>query len=52
MTFCTKNCIGPKPLHIVFNKEDGSIEDYSGTKYLVLFVFKNIMPFSVGLDIL
>ena len=29
--------IGAKPLRIIFDKVDGFIRDYGGTKYLVLF---------------
>ena len=29
--------IGPKPLHIRFDKIDGFIRVYDGTRYLVLF---------------
>ena len=32
--------IGAKPLYIMFDKVDGFINDYDGTKYLVLFGFK------------
>ena len=32
-----KNLIGAKPLHIMFNKIDGFIRVYNGTRYLVLF---------------
>ena len=32
-----KTLIGPKPLSIRFNKIDGSIIIYDGTRYLVLF---------------
>ena len=32
-----KTLIGAKPLRIMFNKVDGFIRDYDGTKYLVLF---------------
>ena len=32
-----KTSIGTKPLCIVFDKLDGFIRDYEGTKYLVLF---------------
>ena len=34
--FC-KTLIGAKPLRILFDKVDGFIRDYHGTKYLVLF---------------
>ena len=29
--------IGAKPLRIIYNKLDGFVRDYDGTKYLVLF---------------
>ena len=32
-----KNLIGAKPVDILFNKIDGFIRDYDGTKYLALF---------------
>ena len=32
-----KTLIGPKPLHMRFDKVDGSIRVYDGTGYLVLF---------------
>ena len=32
-----KSLIDSKPLHIRFNKIDGSIRGYDGTRYLVLF---------------
>ena len=32
-----KNLIGAKSLQIIFDKIDGFISDYNGTKYLVLF---------------
>ena len=32
-----KNLIGAKPLYIMFNKIDGFIRVYNGTRYLVLF---------------
>ena len=32
-----KNLIDAKPLSIMFNKVDGLLRDYDGTKYLVLF---------------
>ena len=32
-----KTLTGTKPLQINFHKEDGSIRDYDGTKYSVLF---------------
>ena len=38
-----KNWIGAKPLHIMFDKVNGFIRDYDGTKYLVLFSSKYMM---------
>ena len=35
-----KTLIGAKPLRIMFDKVDGFIRDYDGTKYLVLFVLE------------
>ena len=32
-----KTLIGAKPLRIMFDKVDGIVRDYNGTKYLVLF---------------
>ena len=32
-----KTLIGGKPLRFIFNKVDGFIEDYGGSKYLALF---------------
>ena len=32
-----KTLIGAKPLHISFNKVDGLIRVYDGTRYLVFF---------------
>ena len=48
-----KNFIDDKTLRIRFNKIDGFIKDYDGTRYLVLFGSKkNIIPFTTGLYIL
>ena len=38
-----KILIGAKPLHIMFDKVNGFIRDYDGTKYLVLFSSKYMM---------
>ena len=43
--------IGPKPLYIRFDKIDGFIR-IDGTRYLVLFGPKNMMLFTIALDIL
>ena len=32
-----KTLIGAKPLRVMFDKVDGIVRDYNGTKYLVLF---------------
>ena len=32
-----KTLIDGKPLRLIFNKVDGFIEDYGGSKYLALF---------------
>ena len=40
------------PLRITFDKVDGFITVYDGTEYLVLFASENMIPFTVGLDIL
>ena len=37
MTFRKKNFIGAKPLRIRFDKVDGFIRVYYGTKYLISF---------------
>ena len=37
MIFHKKTLIGSKPLLIRFDKRDGSIRIYEGTRYLVLF---------------
>ena len=44
MTFCTKMFSGVKPSHILFDKVNGFIRFYDGTKYLILFGLENIMP--------
>ena len=36
-----KNLIGPKPLRIIFDKIDGFIRTYDGTRYLTLFGSEN-----------
>ena len=35
-----RTLIDPKPLHIRFNKVDGFIRVYNGTKYIILFGLK------------
>ena len=37
MIFHKKSLTGPKPLHVRFNKIDGFIRIYDGTRFLVLF---------------
>ena len=44
--------MGAKPVRIRFDKVNGFIRIYDGTKYLVLFGPEKMMPFSIGLDIL
>ena len=43
-----KTLIGAKPLPIKFDKVDGFIIDYDGTKYSFYLALKNMMPFSIG----
>ena len=43
---------GSKPLHIIFDKVNGFIRIFGGIIYLVLFGPKNMMPFTIELDIL
>ena len=47
-----KSFMGAKPLCIRFDKVDRFIETFDGTRYLALFVLKNMMKFIIGLDIL
>ena len=47
-----KVLIGAKPLRTRFDKADGFIRVYDGTRYLALFALKNMMPFKIRLDIL
>ena len=47
-----KSLIDSMPLRITFDKVDGFITVYDGTEYLVLFASENMIPFTVGLDIL
>ena len=50
-----KTLIGGKPLHIMFDKVDGFIRDYDGTKYLGLFcpekygAFFKLVRYLIGL---
>ena len=47
-----KTLIGFKPWYIRFDKIDGFIRVYDGTRYLLLFGAENMIPFTTGLDIL
>ena len=47
-----KSLIDHKPLRIRFDKIDGFIRIYDGTRYSVLFRGENMIPFTTGLDIL
>ena len=40
-----KTTTGAKPLRIMFNKVDGFIRNYGGSKYLVLFDAKKVVTF-------
>ena len=44
--------IGAKPFRIRFDKVDGIIRVFYGTRYLILLALKNMIPFVIGLDIL
>ena len=46
-----KSLIDSEPLDTRFNKIDGFIRVYDGTRYYYLEV-KNMIPFTTGLDIL
>ena len=45
-----KILVGPKPLHIRFDKADGFIRISGGTRYLALLGSKNMMLFTIELD--
>ena len=47
-----KSLIDSKPLRIRFNKIDGFIRVYDGTRSLVLFGSEKKISFTTGLDIL
>ena len=47
-----KTLIGPVPLRIRFNKEDGFIRICDGTRYLKFLGLKNMTLFPIELDIL
>ena len=44
-----KTLIGTKPLRIRFDKIEGFIRIYDGTRYLVLLCLKNMMLFTIEL---
>ena len=44
--------ISAKPLRIRFNKVNGFIRVYDGTRYLVYLKMKNMISFTTRLDIL
>ena len=44
--------MGAKPIHTRFNKMDGFTRVLAGTRYLVLFGGKNMIPFTTGFNIL
>ena len=43
-----KSLIGSRPLCIRFDKIDGFIRIYDGTRYLMLFGSENMIPFATG----
>ena len=47
-----KTLIDAKPLLISFDKLEGFIRVYDGTRFLVLLVLKIMILFTIGLDIL
>ena len=47
-----KTLFGSKPLHIIIDKVNGFIRIFDGIRYLVFFGPKNMMPFTIELDIL
>ena len=47
-----KILLGTKPLDITFDKVDGFIRVYDGSKYFLLFDTENIISFMIRLDIL
>ena len=44
-----KSLTDSKTLRVRFDKTDGFIRVYEGTRYLVLFESKNMIPFTTGL---
>ena len=47
-----RTLIGPTPLRIRFDKIDGFIRVYNGTRYLISFGPENVMSFAIELDTL
>ena len=47
-----KTFIDAKPLPIMFDKVDGFIRDFDGTKYLILLGLEKYDAFMIGIDIL
>ena len=47
-----KTLIDAKPLPIMFDKVDGFIRDFDGTKYLILLGLEKYDAFMIGIDIL
>lgn len=43
-----KTLISTKPLHVRFDEQDGFIKVSNGTRYLILFDPKNMIPFTIG----
>ena len=50
--FTLLHLMSAKPIHTRFNKTDGFTRVYAGTRYVVLFGGKNMIPFTTGFDIL
>ena len=48
----SKTLIDTKPVHIIFNKIDGFIIVYNANRHLLLLFQRNIISFTIGLDIL
>ena len=47
-----KTLIDAKPLHIRFDKIDGFITVYDGTRYFILFGSQNMISFTTELDVI
>lgn len=43
-----KTLISTKPLHVRFDEQDGFIKVSNGTRYLILFDPKNMIPLTIG----